>query len=296
VNWENLHTFLPVVRAGSFRKAAELTKIHYTTLARRISALEEQLGCKLILRSKQGLILTQEGQILFDDLIGVETQILGLKASIQDKDDVPSGVVRVNLARFLAHKYILPHLKSFQEKYPQIKVELIAENSKSDINQHEADIALWVIESERVPENLVGKSLGEITTYLYGTAEYIKQHRPNSAESTATIIGDMDGHEYMPCLQNSYAKHIPVGLRLEGVYVKAKAASEGHGLALLPICVADEYQNLVPIQKKHCPEPPLNLWVVTHPDLRDIVRVKCFMDFITLKLKKDHPEFWATYE
>lgn len=296
MNWNNLRTFLSVARAGSFRKAGEVEKIHYTTLARQMSALEKELDCKLIIRTTQGLILTKEGQKIADSLVQIESQILDLEAHAQDTNLETSGTIRVNLARFLSNKVILPYLTEFQKLYPDIKVEIILGNAESDLNKYEADIALWIIESKRIPENLVGKCLGKISTYIYGTAEYIEKFKPERPDTKATIIGDADGHEYMPHLIGSYVEHIPVGLRLEGVYVKAEASSEGQGLAKLPICVANLHEDLVPLRKETCPNKPDELWILTHPELKEVVRIRAFIDFISVKLKENHPEFWLTYE
>jgi DNA-binding transcriptional LysR family regulator len=296
MNWDNLRIFLYVAKAGSFRKAAEQEDIHYTTLARQVTNLEDSLGCKLIIRSKQGLILTDEGSSIIDSLKEIEEKISILKSAIQDTDEETSGTIRINLTRLLSNKVIFPYLTEFHKLYPDIKVEIIPGNAESDLNKHEADIAIWSIANKRIPENLVGKCLGKISTYIYGTAEYIENFNPESPDTKATIIGDSDGQKYMSYLTDTYLEHIPVGLRLEGVYVKAEASSNGQGLAKLPICVANLYENLVPLRKAPCPSQPDELWVLTHPELKKVARIRVFIDFISIKLKEDHPEFWLTYE
>lgn len=119
-NWDDLKYFLAVVRSGTLRGGADSIGVNHTTLTRRISVMEEQIGSRLFDRSKQGLVLTQIGEELLPYAERVEDEMTSASRMIIGRDSDPVGTVYVSMPHGMALTSLMDDLALFSERYPDI--------------------------------------------------------------------------------------------------------------------------------------------------------------------------------
>jgi DNA-binding transcriptional LysR family regulator len=149
-----------------------------------------------------------------------------------------------------------------------------------DLARREADIALRVYVNKRQPpDNLIGRKLETVSSCYYASEEYLANHDPHAADSTARWIGWGDDEPYPEWVRNSPFPHIPAHGYLNNAMLQARAVQCGLGLGTLPCFVGDALSGVVRIPGCE-PFSTYELWMLTHPDLRDTARHRVFRDFI----------------
>lgn len=129
----SLAWFARIVRHGSFTRAADEMGVSRAALSQSLKSLEHNLGTKLLYRTTRHMSLTEAGQRLFDTL---GPALGGIEEAIQtlsESSDMPSGLIKVNTSRMAARALIEPHLAEFHQSYPEIALELVMEDSLSNI-------------------------------------------------------------------------------------------------------------------------------------------------------------------
>jgi len=284
-NWDDLRVFLAVARAGSLSGAARTLGVNHSTVFRRIGAFEELLGVRLFERLPNGYLLTPAGEELRDGALRVEEEIDGLARKVTGQDLRLSGTVRVTTIDMLAFGLLPRHLARFRDAYPGIEVDLVVGNATLNLGRREADVALRV--GNAPPETLVGRRVGRLAFAVYGSDGY-RARRPQPDLALDDWIGFDSEHE---ALVRRFARFLPEvrpALRTNSVAAALSAAKAGLGLAPLPCGLADLEPDLV----KVAPLPDdfsLDLWLLTHEDLRRAARIRAFLDFLAGALAKEAP-------
>lgn len=142
MEWDDLKYFLAVARSGSLTEAGQTLKTSASTVSRRISVLEKKLGAHLFDRKSSGYVLTESGIEIRQKAGDVEAAALSVERAALGRDMHPTGVVRVTASDDIAANLIAPHLGRFQDRYPNIVLEIIAQMEIADLTRREADIAL----------------------------------------------------------------------------------------------------------------------------------------------------------
>lgn len=284
-NWDDLRVFLAVARAGSLSGAARTLAVNHSTVFRRIGAFEEALGVRLFERQQGRYLLTPAGEELRDGTLRVEEEIESVSRRVRGQDLRLSGTVRVTTIDMLAFGLLPRHLAGFRDAYPGIEVELVVGNAALNLSRREADVALRV--GDAPAESLVGRRVGRLGFAVYASAVY----RARRADPDLTLhdwIGFDSEHE---ALVRRMARFLPVvkpTLRTNSVAAALFAAKAGLGLAPLPCGLADLETDLVRI----APLPgefTLDLWLLTHEDLRQTARIRAFLDFLAEAMAKEAP-------
>ncbi|MBV0893586.1 LysR family transcriptional regulator [Paracoccus sp. Z118] len=281
-NWDDLRLFLAVARAGTLSGAAREIGVNHSTVFRRIGAFEETLGVRLFDRLPNGYALTAAGEAMQESALRVEEEIAALDRKVTGQDLRLSGIVRITTVDMLAQGLLPRHLLAFRRAYPGIEIELTVGNATLNLTRREADVALRV--GNQPPETLVGRRVGRLAFAVYGAA---------AAEATAPLaeqpwIG-FDA-EHAP-LVRAFAEFLPgvrPAFRVNSVAAAIAAARAGIGLATLPCGVAD----LEPDLTRVAPLPEsftLDLWLLTHEDLRRTARIRAFLDFMAEALAREAP-------
>lgn len=282
LQWDDLRYFLALARQGSLSATARLLDIEHTTVARRVSNLEQSLGLKLFDRLARGWTLTPEGHALLERACLLEEDMQALQRAALGHSAL-AGRVRVSAPPLLLSHFVLPHLGDFHIAYPQIELELIGERRGVNLGRSEADIALRM-NKPREPE-LVARTLGHVGYGLYGTQAWCA--RP---ESEQLFIGFDDS---MPTLAQKLWLERHVGarryaLRTNDLMAMCQAAGLGRGISLLPRFLAATDHRL---QSLEAAASPLSLpvYLVMHADVRRAPRIRCVADGL-IKLFGDHAD------
>lgn len=284
IDWDDLRYFLAVHRAGTLAGAAAELRINATTVGRRLSALEEQVHTRLFDRTPDGYVLTPAGLDLLPRAERMESEALAVEREVSGADQRPSGLVRVSVTEMLATRFLVPHLPRFNERYPEILIDLNCTTRSVNLGRREADIALRLARPHE--ENVVTRKLASIHLSLYASAGYLAAHgMPEDAERS------LRGHQAILfassrafSLENAWLEARLDGarivLRSDSVSSIYSATVAGLGIALLPSAAAETDGSLTRIVTETSPEPRV-VWQTVHADLQRSARIRAVLDFFS---------------
>ena len=281
-DWNDLRHFLAVARAGSTLGAAKRLGVNQTTVARRLDALEAAGGVKLFERDRAGASLTEAGVDLLADAEAVEKAALAVEHRLAAQRRGLAGVVRLTTSEALATIGVVPALGEFRRLYPDIQIDLVLTDAFLDIEKGEADIALratYGLESS----NLVARKVADDFWGVYCSRDYAGKHGiPASRESLAghAVVdgeGALEGLPPVAWLREAAGGAGP--LRCSTINNIVNAAAAGLGLAALPSGLGDRHPDLVWCQPVTT-EGQASFWVLTRQDLKQVPRIRAFIDFI----------------
>jgi DNA-binding transcriptional LysR family regulator len=291
MDWDKLRVFHAVAEAGSFTHAGEALNLSQSAVSRQISALEESLNVPLFHRHARGLILTEQGELLYSTAREVFAKLAMTEGLLTESKDRPKGPLKVTTSVGFGSIWLTPRIREFLELYPDIQVAMVVDDSELDLSMREADVAIRM-SPPRQPD-LVQRHLMTVRVHLYAAPEYLKKHgTPRRAEELdqhrLVIYGDESrapisninwaleagvkpGHERRPILQ------------VNNTYGLLRAVSSGLGIAALADYVAAEAPDLVRV----LPEltgPPVEAYFVYPEELRSSKRISVFRDFLIRKV------------
>ena len=125
MDWDKLKVFHAAAEAGSFTHAGEQLGLSQSAVSRQVSALEQELGVSLFHRHARGLILTEQGDLLFRTAHDVFMQLQAARAKLTDSRERPSGDLKINTTPGVGINWLIPRLGEFTALYPEIRVHLI---------------------------------------------------------------------------------------------------------------------------------------------------------------------------
>lgn len=286
LEWSDLQFFVAVCERGSVGAAAKALGVNHSTVLRRIANLERTLDVRLFDRLPSGYALTEQGRTLEAGVAGVQDQLDAAQRQITGSDLALGGTIRLTAPDTLSQAFLFPLLAEFQAAHPAVRLELIAGNNFLNLTQREADVA--VRGSNHPPENLVGRRAGVIQTALYGSREYLK----SLGRKHATADYHWVGHD--PALSHLLsakwmAKHVAperVVFRVDSLVSMANAVAAGFGVGWLLCPLGDAREELQRIQVPRA-DLDTQIWVLTHPDLKRVARIKALTDFLYERLSSD---------
>lgn len=286
MNWDDLRFFLAAHRAGSFAGAARELGVEHTTVSRRLAALETALAVRLFTRSTEGLHLTAAGRDLLPSAEQVErlTATAALRAA--GEAETVEGTVRVATSEGLT-TFFARRLGPLRERYPKLLVDLLTNNRVVDLARGEADFAIRAA-ADAQPD-LLRRKLCVAGWSFYASPAYIARRGDASAGLRGhDIVGFDDalartpGAEWL-ATQGADARFVMRGNSLISV---VNAAVSGMGLALLPCHLGAD---TAPALVRATPEvvAARTVWLVVHPDLARVPRVRAVMEFVTDLAKRE---------
>src|SRR5436190_1914850 len=140
--WDDLRLVLAVERSRNLAAAAAAIGVNHSTMFRRLTALEKELGSKLFERLATGYRATESGRRLLEAAERMETEALALDRDLTGRDTRLTGQLRVTCSETLAYRILLGEMARFRRDYPGITVDLIVDNRVIDLSRREADVAL----------------------------------------------------------------------------------------------------------------------------------------------------------
>jgi DNA-binding transcriptional LysR family regulator len=242
VDWNDLRYLLAVHRRGSLASAAKELGVTKTTMSRRLAALEDALGARLLDRRPNGMALTAAGR----EAVAAAEEMASASASLEARiasatDAKPSGTVRLTAPQWLAARYIIPALPALKSEYADVDVQLVGTNEILNVAQDEADLALRNVRPQHA--SLVARKIGALGGCVYASQLYLERKgMPRAREALAGHelllyegLGGMPGFEWM----RESPKGTTVAFRANGPEGLVSAATAGLGLAALPSLLGD---------------------------------------------------------
>lgn len=288
-NWDDIRLFLALARQGSARAAAELLNVSHTTIARRVDQLEVQLATRLFDRDVSGYSLTGAGETMWASALRAEDAILTAERQLQGQDAQLSGEVRLTTSDIIATHLLMQELVGFNIAYPQIDLNILISYDVFDLGRREADIAIRYMGRDRMPPaDLVGRRLVRASSCYYASDAYLAQHDPHEQDSGARWIGWGEDSRFPDWVKASPFPDIPAYGNFNHGPLQMQAALHGMGLAVLPCFLGDTTRGLRRIPGCE-PFENYDIWLLSHPDLRDAARLRTFRKFIVEVFEKKKP-------
>ncbi len=282
MDWSALRDFLAVAKTGSLSRAARDLKISQPTLSRRVAALEEQLGTRLFVRTPRGLLLTDDGEGVLEGARRVEQEALSIERKADALQQTLNGTVRISLTESLGTIWLPQKLAAFHEKHPGLCVEVLVDNRAVDLVRREADIAVRMFRPTQA--DLIAKRVGDVVMGMYATTDYLaKNGRPETLEDlkSHTLVSfdeSMGAHPAVQKLESHFIREKIVH-RAGSFLGQLTATRAGIGLGVHDCYLAASYpdlERLLPRLFQH----RLEVWLVTHPDVRRSARIRAVYDFL----------------
>jgi DNA-binding transcriptional LysR family regulator len=295
MDWDKLRVFHAVADAGSFTHAGESLGLSQSAVSRQVHALEESLAVMLFHRHARGLILTEQGDLLYRSVHDVFHRLSMTEAMLTDSKDRPEGPLKITTTVAFGSTWLTRVIRRFIDDYPGIDVSLALADSDLDITMREADCAIRFAMPTR--PDLIQRHLRQIRSRLYASPEYLRTHgMPQSIE-------DIDGHVIVfgedspaPSPTINWVMKLRVAdqplrpvLRVNNIYGMYRAAASGLGVAPLPSYMARLSSDLVHV----LPDvvgPEADMYFVYPEELRESKRIIVFREFLIRSLN----EAWAS--
>lgn len=286
LQWTELQYFLAVHQGGSISAAAKSLGVNHSTVLRRLDGLEHALGVRLFERFPSGYVITSAGEEFVAQLGGVAEQIDAAARRMSGMDREISGTIRLTSTDTLFRGLLMPYLNEFRERHPKIRLQLVMNNTMLSLTRREADIA--VRGSNKPPENLIGRLAGRIRTGPYCSRAMLAAQNAARPWTDYPWIAPDDGLSHLEQAK-WLAAHIDqeqVVASIDSLMGMHDCVRNGMGAGMLLCPLADAEPELVALADP-LPQLDTQIWVLIHPDLKRVARVKALADFLYEKLRND---------
>ncbi len=272
MDWDDLKIFLAVARMGSVRGAAVELDVNQSTVSRRIAAFEKSIGHQLFEKQPTGYLITSAGEEILANVERIEEEVSAISRQLFRRQPDLSGPLKVALPVPLAINFLMPEIARFTTKYPSIHLDLAVSSGNTNLSKREADIAIRIVKiGASPPPYLIGRKL-----VTYATATYVARERQGKNN---LWVGINDTEQQPDWLTDSDFANTPIGHTVDELVSQVQAVKAGMGMAVLPCCLADTHSSLVRVNPGKTMQGR-EIWLLTHPDLKDTPRVRIFLDFI----------------
>jgi DNA-binding transcriptional LysR family regulator len=275
MDWDNLKFFLALAETGSLSGAAKQHRVDHSTVARRVEALESELGVRLVERLTRSYRITAEGERVCEQARKVKAGIAEIVRLARDSDTSPERIVRVSGPPTLLSRFLAPRLLPLQKEHPGLRIDLVGEARVVNLSQGEADLALRLMRPRE--KGIVARRLAVVGHALYGSRERVAR-RANDQD----YLGYDESLDHVP--QQRWLKALAgdrgFALRSNDLITIMTSARAGLGLAVLPCIMASHEPELVrvPIEP---PPPSRELWLLFHRDVGRSPAVRAVINRIT---------------
>jgi DNA-binding transcriptional LysR family regulator len=293
LNWDDLRLFLTASRDRSFVAVGRRMQIDQTTVARRLSALEETVGSQLFQRSPRGITLTEAGTALVAHAERMETEVMAASARLEEREGEITGTVRLATPEAFGTFLVAPNATRLHARHPDLQLELVPESRAVSLSSREADLAVAL---NRPPRGrLVAWKLIDYRLGLYGAADYLAAHPPIldlSAARAHPFVWYIDEMIDIPELR--YFDQIVAGsataFRSSSIAAQHEAVANGLGLGILHAFAADADSRLLRVLPKSV-QVTRGYWLVVHKDQQRLPRVRAVIDFLTDLVARNRRRF-----
>ncbi|MAM61206.1 LysR family transcriptional regulator [Maritimibacter sp. UBA3975] len=285
MDWDKLRIFHAVADAGSLTHAGDALNLSQSAVSRQIRGLEESLNATLFHRHARGLILTEQGELLFDASRAMVQRLDAAVARIRDSKEEVFGELRVTTTTGFGSLWLAPRLAKLYEQYPDLKIDLMLEERVLDLPMREADVAIRLKEPSQA--DLIRKRLMGVNMRLYASPAYLDAHgRPEKMD-------DLAAHRII--CQNTNSAQVSAGatftqeilthnvdslLTVNNYFGVLQAVLNGLGIGVLPDYILQDFPEIERVlPEEESREIPVFL---AYPEeLRHSKRIAAFRDFVT---------------
>ncbi len=292
VDWDKLRVFHAAAQAGSFTHAAEALNLSQSAISRQVSALEHELGVPLFHRHARGLVLTEQGEMLYSTAHDVLLKLDAVRNRLTETTDRPSGTLRVTTTVGLGTVWLASRVDEFLELYPEIRLQLVFSNEELDLTTRQADCAIRLREPQQ--PDLIQRRLFTVHFHLYAAPSYVNKYgKPSSVADLANHRLVTFGEPVTPYLRDvNWLETIPgpdgeklqAVLQINDIQSIKRAVQRGAGIAMLPDYAVEKDSGLIQL----LPEtkvPSFDTYFCYPEAMRNQVKLNVFRDFLLSKAR-----------
>ncbi len=280
MNWDDLRFFLALAREGSVSGAGRVLGVKHTTVARRITVLEQRLDTRLFDRSPDGYAMTQAAENIFNHAVEIEALTQAVDREAFGLDAQLAGPITLTASKIVSERLIIPHLKTLTAAFPNIHLRLLASTELVDLAAREADVAVRM--TAKPPDYLIGRDIMPLQHGVYGTAKTL-----SSLSDPVNVILFESDDEFPEWVTDNFG-NARVVMRTDRVTSMATATRNHIGLARIPCFVGDSDSRLRRLDVRLKPSD-WRVWILSHVDLRATARVRVCRDFLLETIEKQRP-------
>lgn len=276
-----MQVFLAVARAGRLSVAARRLEVEHTTVSRRLTALETELGVPLFYRTAAGYVLTPQGHNVLSSAETMEAAAIAVAARAREKSATVAGRVRLALPPEFASHWLAPKLAAFRNMHPQIELQVLVGTRQRNLWRGEAELA---VQSPRPrQQGLVAVRIARTIVALYASQTLIGSARlwitgPASMRGLSLLIYTpsfdmLQEAKWFQTIRTASA----VSLSTNSTHALLAAARASVGVAALPTFVARHHDDLVVVSDNIAEH---DVWLIIHPEFRRDPKVRATADFL----------------
>jgi DNA-binding transcriptional LysR family regulator len=184
MDWDKLRVFHAVAEAGSFTHAGDALNLSQSAVSRQISGLEESLTVPLFHRHARGLILTEQGELLFRTAKEIFAKLAMTESMLNENKERPKGPLKVTTSVGFGSTWLAPRINEFLDLYPEINLTIRLDDDEVDLSMRQADVAIRLNAPRQ--GDLVQRHLLTFHFHLYASSVYLRKHgTPRTVEELA---------------------------------------------------------------------------------------------------------------
>jgi len=292
MDWDKLRVFHAVAESGSFTAAGRSLHLSQSAVSRQVASLEKELGVVLFHRHSRGLLLTEQGETLFETARDVGAKLAMVEANLTERRDRPRGPLAITSTVAFASIWLTPRLREFHRLYPDIQITLLTSDTALDLAMREADVGIRM--GQPTQPDIVQRHLMTVHSHIYAAPEYLAEfgpieHPADLARQRFIVYGQ--GPLLKVASPNWLMEtagidiHDRVVMEANNIYCILQAVESGLGIASLPDYVALDSPRI----QRVLPElqgPSFEAYLVYAEELRHSKRIAVFRDFLLKQIAR----------
>lgn len=293
LDWDKLRIFHAAAEAGSFTHAAQTLHMSQSAISRQVSALEQDVGVPLFQRHARGLILTEQGEILYRTTHDVLMKLENVRSRLSESREKPTGHLCVTTTFGMGSGWLVERMPEFLSLYPDIQIQLLLDDEELDLTMRHADCALRLRQPQQ--PDLIQRRLFTVHMHVYASAGYLADYgKPQQLE-------DLDNHRII-----SFGEPVPSylaglnwletagrvdgsvripALEINNVISIKKAAMRNLGIAVLPDYIINEDDRLIRLFPGLTDIPSFDTFFCYPDALKNSAKLHAFRDYIFSKAR-----------
>ncbi|MFT4320892.1 LysR family transcriptional regulator [Bartonella bacilliformis] len=294
LDWDKLRVFHAAAEAGSFTHAAQRLHLSQSAISRQIAALEQDVGAPLFQRHARGLILTEQGEILYRTAHDVLIKLENARSQLTESREKPAGRLRVTSTFGMGAKWVAECIPEFLNLYPDMRIQILLDDKALDLTMRDADCAVRLHQPQQ--PDLIQRKLFTVHMHVYASEDYIVRYgKPEK-------LSDLDVHRiisfgetvppYLSGLnwleragRSNGSLRTPV-LQINNIVSIKNALMSNLGIAVLPDYIVNNDEKFVRLFPDMTDIPSFDTFFCYPDALRNSAKLNVFRDYIFLKARK----------
>jgi len=283
MDWDDLRIFETVASVKTLTAAASQLKLSIATVARRIDALEKDLGIQLVERTREGIRLTEDGAALVGPARAAAAAFQDVRRRAESRQSGIESPVKISATEPIAAELLAPALPDLLRLFPNLRVEIAVSNEVVSLASRDVDLALRLARPKG--ESLRVQKVASFGLGLYATPAYLESLGQFDIRNARLLAYD---GSYGPIAEVNWVESnglsVAATIRTSSTRALVNATLASAGVGILPDVFAQRHCELVQI-KPPSPIPNRFIWLMSHNDLKRSPRHRAVRAWIIQSLK-----------